>query len=72
MAETKFKGTTVNTVGDLPAEGAAAPDFTLTGSDLADVKLSDYAGRRVVLNSCKDGRAPLAVALQGNRSGVWP
>ena len=50
MAETKFKGTTVNTVGDLPAEGAAAPDFTLTGSDLADVKLSDYAGRRVVLN----------------------
>lgn len=50
MAETNFKGETVNTVGDLPAVGAAAPDFTLTGSDLSDIKLGDYAGRRVVLN----------------------
>lgn len=50
MAETKFKGSTVNTVGDLPAVGSAAPDFTLTGSDLSDVTLADQAGRRVVLN----------------------
>ena len=50
MAETKFKGSTVNTVGDLPAVGSAAPDFTLTGSDLSNVTLADQAGRRVVLN----------------------
>lgn len=50
MAETKFKGDTVHTVGDLPAVGAQAPDFTLTGSTLSDVTLADQAGRRVVLN----------------------
>lgn len=50
MAETKFKGTPVHTSGDLPEVGSAAPDFTVTGSDLSDVKIGDYAGRRVVLN----------------------
>lgn len=50
MAETKFKGAPVHTTGDLPAVGSTAPDFTVTGSNLADVKLGDYAGRRVVLN----------------------
>jgi len=50
MAETKFKGAPVQTSGDLPAVGSAAPDFTVTGANLADVNLADYAGRRVVLN----------------------
>ncbi len=50
MAETKFKGETVQTVGELPAVGSQAPDFTLTAADLSDITLSDYAGRRVVLN----------------------
>lgn len=50
MADTKFKGTPVRTVADLPQLGQTAPDFTLTGADLSDVKLADLAGRRVVLN----------------------
>ncbi|MDO5535082.1 MAG: thiol peroxidase [Propionibacteriaceae bacterium] len=50
MAEITFKGNPVNTAGDLPAVGTAAPDFTLVGSDLSDVTLADQAGRRVVLN----------------------
>lgn len=50
MADTKFKGTPVRTVGDLPEVGQSAPDFTLTGADLSDVKLADLAGQRVVLN----------------------
>ena len=50
MAEILFKGTPVHTVGDLPAVGSTAPDFTVTGADLSDVTLSDYAGRRVILN----------------------
>jgi len=50
MATTAFKGNPVHTVGDLPAHGGAAPDFTLTGSDLSDVTLAGLAGRRVVLN----------------------
>lgn len=50
MAQTAFKGTLVNTVGDLPAVGAKAPDFCLTGADLSDIKRSDFAGKKVVLN----------------------
>ena len=48
MAETLFRGSTVHTVGELPAVGTKAPDFTLTGADLGEVSLSDFAGRRVV------------------------
>jgi thioredoxin-dependent peroxiredoxin len=50
MAQTAFKGSPVQLAGDLPQPGTQAPDFTLTGSDLADVSLNDYAGKTVVLN----------------------
>lgn len=50
MATTAFKGTPVQTVGELPEVGSTAPDFTLTGTDLSDVDGSDLRGRRVVLN----------------------
>lgn len=48
MATTSFKGTTVNTVGDLPATGQPAPAVDLVGSDLAAVTRTE--GRRTVLN----------------------
>ncbi|VEI13584.1 thiol peroxidase [Trueperella bialowiezensis] len=50
MATITFNGTPITTIGDLPAVGTKAPDFTLTDSELGDVKLSDFAGKRVVLN----------------------
>jgi len=50
MAQTALKGNPVNTSGDLPAVGSGAPDFTLTGTDLANIKLADYSGKKVVLN----------------------
>ncbi len=50
MATTAFKGSPVQTVAELPAVGAAAPAFTLTGADLSDVALAQFAGKRVVLN----------------------
>lgn len=50
MAKITFDGNPVTTLGDLPAVGTQAPDFTLTGADLGEVKLSDFAGKRVVLN----------------------
>lgn len=40
----------MHTVGTLPEVGQVAPDFTLTGQDLADFSLLDYKGKRVVLN----------------------
>jgi thiol peroxidase len=50
MAKITFKGSPVTTVGDLPARGAAAPDFTLVDIDLANVSKRDLAGRTIVLN----------------------
>ncbi|WP_419849622.1 thiol peroxidase [Candidatus Poriferisocius sp.] len=50
MGQTTFKDMTVNTGGDLPAVGSAAPGFTLTGGDLSPVTLGSLAGRNVVLN----------------------
>lgn len=50
MATTAFEGTPVQTVGDLPAVGSAAPDFTVAGRDLSNVTKEQFAGKRVVLN----------------------
>jgi thiol peroxidase len=50
MAQTKLGENTVNTTGDLPATGSAAPDFKLTGIDLKDVSLQNYSGKTIVLN----------------------
>jgi len=49
MAKTRFKGTEVNTSGELPAVGTAAPAFTLVGTDLGERSLKDFAGKKVVL-----------------------
>jgi thioredoxin-dependent peroxiredoxin len=50
MATTKFNGNLVQTNGNLPAVGGKVPDAILTGGDLADVKISNFTGSRVVLN----------------------
>ena len=50
MAIISFKGMPVRTAGDLPPVGSRAPDFVLTGADLQDRTLRDFAGRKKVLN----------------------
>jgi thioredoxin-dependent peroxiredoxin len=50
MAEITLKGIVIHTVGTLPAIGSKAPDFLLTKTDLADVSIKDFAGKRIVLN----------------------
>ena len=50
MATTAFLGAPVQTVGELPTVGTAAPAVALTGADLSDITLDAYRGRRVVLN----------------------
>ena len=50
MATVTLKGNPIHTIADLPAVGAKAPDFKLTGGDLKDVSLADYKGKRKVLN----------------------
>jgi thiol peroxidase len=50
VATIHFKGNPIHTIGELPAQGETAPDFTLTTADLSDVSLSDYAGKKKILN----------------------
>lgn len=50
MSTVKFKGTDVHTNGELPKVGSIAPDFTLINSGLQEIHLSDYKGKRVLLN----------------------
>lgn len=50
MAVITLKGHDTTTVGTLPAVGTKIPEFLLTKTDLSDVGLHDYAGKRIVFN----------------------
>jgi thiol peroxidase len=50
MSKVTLKGNPVSTIGDLPVVGSKAPEFSLVGTNLADVKNTDFTGKRVVLN----------------------
>ncbi|KOS04779.1 thiol peroxidase [Flavobacterium akiainvivens] len=50
MATVTLGGNPINTIGNLPQNGAAAPDFTLVKADLSTASLSDFKGTRLVLN----------------------
>lgn len=50
MAKITLQGNEINTNGDLPMVGTDAPDFKLVDSDLNDLGLSDYAGKKKLLN----------------------
>ncbi|MXX87323.1 MAG: thiol peroxidase [Acidobacteria bacterium] len=62
MATVTLGGTPFAISGDLPAAGAAAPDFTLTGGDLGDISLGDYAGQRLILNIFPSVDTPVCAA----------
>ena len=50
MATVTLGGNAVNVSGNFPKKGDTAPDFTLWAKDLKDVGLTDFAGKRKVLN----------------------
>lgn len=50
MATVTLQGTPFETVGTLPAVGSTAPDFSVTGADLGELRKADFAGKRVILN----------------------
>ena len=50
MAKITLKGNPIETVGELPQKGSAAPDFSVVKSDLSETTLKDYSGKRVILN----------------------
>ncbi len=50
MATITLQGNEIHTNGELPAVGGDAPDFTLVDADLNDRHLSDYAGKKILMN----------------------
>ncbi|HAA12646.1 MAG TPA: thiol peroxidase [Cytophagales bacterium] len=50
MADITLGGNPAKTLGALPTVGSQAPDFTLTKSDMSSASLSDYKGKKVVMN----------------------
>ena len=48
MASITLEGNPVHTVGELPAIGSSAPDFSLANTDFSDVSLGDFSGIRVL------------------------
>jgi thioredoxin-dependent peroxiredoxin len=50
MAHITLGGNPINTIGELPAVGTKAPNFTLVKEDLSTISLDDLKGRKVILN----------------------
>jgi len=48
MATTALGGNPAHTVGELPAVGDQAPDFTLVDTDLKEFSSADVPGRKVI------------------------
>ncbi len=62
MATVTLGGTPCAISGNVPKAGDTAPDFTLTGGDLGDVSLRDYAGQRLILNIFPSVDTPVCAA----------
>lgn len=62
METVYFQGAPIHTCGTIPTVGTKAPEFTLVKTDLSEVKLSDYAGKTVVLNCFPSIDTPVCAA----------
>ena len=50
MTTITLNGLPIHTIGTLPAVGTQAPDFTVTKTDLAEIRLKNYLGKKIILN----------------------
>ncbi|CAK0769565.1 lipid hydroperoxide peroxidase [Gammaproteobacteria bacterium] len=50
MATVTLGGNPIHTNGDLPAVGGKAPDFKLVKTNLSEVSLADFSGKKKLLN----------------------
>ena len=51
MSKVTFLGNLVHLEGEIPSVGSVAPDFSAVKGDLSEIKLSDFRGKKVVLNN---------------------
>jgi thioredoxin-dependent peroxiredoxin len=50
MAKITLGGNPTNTIGELPVVGSSAPNFKLVKADMSEASLSDFKGKKVILN----------------------
>lgn len=50
MATITLKGEKTNTIGSLPPLGSQAPDFIVTKTDLSEIRLKNFLGKKIVMN----------------------
>ena len=50
MTQITLGGNPINTAGTLPSKGSKAPDFTMVKGDFTTASLSDFKGKKVILN----------------------
>jgi len=50
MAVITLNGSPLHTIGTLPPIGTSAPDFIVTKTDLSEIRLSNYRGKKIILN----------------------
>ena len=50
MATINFKGSSVETAGNLPEVGSRAKNFTLVKDDLSEIDLASFEGKNMILN----------------------
>ena len=62
MATITFKGNPTETSGALPDIQTKAPAFTLAKTDLSDVSLKDFTGKKLVLNIFPSIDTPVCAA----------
>ncbi len=62
MATITLQGNEIHTSGELPRVGSKAPDFTLTDSDLNDVSLSRWMGKKKLVSIFPSIDTPVCAA----------
>ena len=62
MTQITFKGNSIQTAGSLPEIGTPAPDFKVVKADLSVMSLSDFKGKRVLLNIFPSLDTPVCAA----------
>ena len=50
MANITLKGNAIHTIGNLPKIGTKASNFKLSAVDFSSKSLTDYAGKKIILN----------------------
>ena len=62
MSQVTFKGNPLKTAGSLPKVGSPAPDFKVVRADLTPLTLSEFKGKKVVLNIFPSLDTPVCAA----------